>query len=141
MLEYYRDLAQQLVAMPGGHTKLREAYFGSLTLPVRIPADLLLSRRIIEGWMLHEDGVLALASGEHNDASLIWLSKDGEEILACFSSELQKAAREYAVTPLGLALLVLAMGGADDSRLKKLLPALHKASKELLLIAVCRLCG
>lgn len=109
--------------------------------PTGFPPTSLLSRRIIEGWMLHEDGVLALASGEHNNASLIWLSRDGEEILACFSSELQEAAREYAVTPLGLALLVLAMGGADDSRLKKLLPALHKAGKELLLIAVCRLCG
>ena len=58
-----------------------------------------------------------------------------------FPDELQKAARNAPSRLLGLALLALAMGGVDDSRLKKLLPALHKASKGLLLIAVCRLCG
>jgi hypothetical protein len=54
---------------------------------------------------------------------------------------LQQAARECGITPLGLALLALAMGGVDDSRLKIMLPALYKAAKGLLLIAVCRLCG
>lgn len=141
MLDYYRDLAQQLAAMPGGHANLREAYFGSLTLPTQIPGNIPSSREIIECWMLEEGGALALVSAGNDEVSLIWLRKDGEEILAGFSDELQKAAQECAITPLGLALLALAMGGVDDSRLKKLLPAMHKASKGLLLIAVCRLCG
>lgn len=141
MLEYYRDLAEQLAAMPGGSTNLREAYFGSLTLPDQISDDIFPSREIIEGWMLQDGDAIALVNAGNGDVSLLWLRKDGNEILAGYSEDLQKAAHECGITPLGLALLTLAMGGVDDSRLKKLLPALHKASKGLLLIAVCRLCG
>lgn len=137
MLEYYRDLAQQLVVMPGGHTKLREAYFGGVTAP----GGDVSSDKLIECWALAEGGLLALLDNRNNGTTLTWRRNDGEETIALFPEELQQAAREYAITHLGLALLVLAMGGIDDSRLKKLLPKLHKASKGLLLIAVCRLCG
>ncbi|MBU0593487.1 MAG: hypothetical protein KKH74_07115 [Gammaproteobacteria bacterium] len=141
MLDYYRDLAEQLAAMPGGHASLREAYFGGLTLPDPISGNIFPSREIIEGWMLQDGDAIALVSNEKDDTSLLWLRKGDEEVIADFSGELQEAARECGITLLGLALLALAMGGVDDSRLKIMLPALYKAAKGLLLIAVCRLCG
>lgn len=142
MLEYYRDLAEQLAAMPGGHANLRQEYFGTVTLPDPIPVLALSSGEIIEGWMLQGEGALALVSTKNGTATLIWLKKDGEENIAAFSVELWDAAHDFSITPLGLALLTLAMGGVDDGgRLKVLLPEVHKASKGLLLIAVCRLCG
>lgn len=142
MLDYYRDLAEQLAAMPGGHARLREEYFGSITLPEPIPESPYPAGEIIEGWMLKDEGILALVKTGNGDAPLMWLRHNGDmEAIAVFPGELPAVAQEFSITPLGLALLTLAMGGVDDGRLKILLPELHKASKGLLLIAVCRLCG
>lgn len=141
MLDYYRDLADQLAVMPGDHLRLREEYFGNITLPDPSPDYLPSCGDIIEGWTLKGKGTLALVDSGNGSLPLMWLQKDGEEAVAIFSGELLSAAREFNVTPLGLALLALAMGGVDDGRLKILLPDLHKACKGLLLIAVCRLCG
>ena len=142
MPEHYRDLAEQLAAMPGGHASLREEYFASLTLPDPVPGHITSScGKILDGWALQEKGMLALVSAENGDVPLIWLRPDDEEVIAVFPSSLLKAADEFTISPLGLALLALAMGSVADSRLRKLLPDLHKASKGLLLIAVCRLCG
>lgn len=141
MLEYYRDLAVQLAAMPGGHANLRQEYFNSVTLPDTIPDMVLSSGEIIEGWRLLEGGALILVSARNGASLLVWLRKDGEKTIAEFPAELREAARECSITPLGLALLALAMGGVDDGLLRKLLPDLHKAGKGLLLIAACRLCG
>lgn len=141
MLEYYRDLAEQLAAMPGGHANLRQEHFNSVTLPDAIPGINLSSGEIIEGWMLQEGGALALVGATGGAALLVWQGKDGDETIAEFSAGLREAAGEFSITPLGLALLALAMGGVDDGRLRKRLPDLHKAGKGLLLIAACRLCG
>lgn len=142
VLDYYRDLAEQLAAMPGGHANLRMEYFGSVTLPDPIPCHTPTSSMVIDGWLLQGEGALALISAENGDAKLAWLRNDDEESIAIFPGELQKAASKLSISPLGLALLALAMGGVDDNgRFKKLLPAAYKASKGLLLIAVCRLCG
>ncbi|MDO8893086.1 MAG: hypothetical protein Q7V00_14650 [Sulfurimicrobium sp.] len=142
MLEYYRDLAEQLAAMPGGHAKLREEFFGAVSLPGPIQGFSHTYGEIIDGWMLQGEGALAMVDAGDGDALLMRLGKDGGETIAHFSEELCEAAGEFSIAPLGLALLALAMGGVDDGgRLKKQLPELHKASKGLLLIAVCRLCG
>jgi hypothetical protein len=141
MLDYYRDLADKLAAMPGDHARLREEYFGSITLPDPSPGYALSCGEVIEGWTLNGKGTLALVDAGNGGLPLMWLRKDGEDALAVFSGDLLIAAREFTITPLGLALLALAMGGVDDGRLKILLPDLHKACKGLLLIAVCRLCG
>lgn len=142
MLEHYRDLAEQLAAMPGGHARLREEYFGSVTLPGPVSDSIWPSGEIVEGWILQGEGTLALAKAENGEPRLMWLRRNRDvEIIAAFPAELHTAAHEFSITPLGLALLTLAMGSVDDSRLKTLLPELHKASKGLLLIAVCRLCG
>ncbi len=141
MLEHYRDLAEQLAAMPGGHARLREEYFGSITLACTPTACSSCNDTVVETWALKAEGALALINTLNDDAQLVWLRESGEEAIAVFTGGLCAAAREYAISPLGLALLVLAMGSVDDGRLKKLLPDLHKASKGLLLIAACRLCG
>ncbi len=142
MPEHYRDLAEQLAAMPGGHASLREEHFASLTLPDPISGHIVSpTGEILDGWVLKEQGMLALISAKNGDVPLIWLRPDNEEVIALFPNSLLKAADEFTIAPLGLALLALAMGSVDDSRLRKLLPDLHKSSKGLLLIAACRLCG
>jgi hypothetical protein len=125
--EHYRDLAGQLAAMPGGVGNLREAFFGAQTLAEQGGA-----------WALAAGGWLVLDSAER----LLWRREGGEEMLLAYPPGLLAAAREFAVPPLGLALLVQAMGSVDDGgRLKRLLPDLSRAAKGLLLIAACRLCG
>lgn len=137
MLDYYRDLAEQLAAMPGGHENLRTEFFASVTTAEPVPAR----DSIITAWKLKNEGLLALLESGNGGAKLAWLGNEKEEELASFPHSLLAAANEFHLTPIGLALLALAMGGVDDKRLKTLLPELHKASKGLLLIAVCRLCG
>lgn len=142
MLEHYRDLAEQLAAMPGGHARLREEYFGSVTLPDPVSRCCALpGGTIVEAWALKAGGALALVDTLNGDAQLIWLRDGNEETIAAFPGGFCTAAGEFSVSPLGLALLVLAMGSVDDGHLKKALPELHKACKGLLLIAACRLCG
>ena len=142
MIEYYRDLADQLSAMPGGHARLREDFFGTLTLPDPSSGQVLTSGKIVETWLLNGEGSLALTDCGDDGTRLVWMRNGGEESIAGFPAGLHEAARQFSITPIGLALLALAMGGVnDEGRLKKLLPDLHKASKGLLLIAVCRLCG
>lgn len=150
MLEHYRDLADQLATMPGGPADLRGDYFGTVTL-AEAPADAAAQLKAVlgeghvppEAWALASGGLLALAESEDGNAQLVWLTDDGAaEVILDYLPGLGETAREYRVPPLGLALLVQAMGTADDGgRLRRLLPAVDKAAKGLLLIASCRLCG
>lgn len=148
MIEHYRDLADQLATMPGGAASLRMDYFASVTvesLPAgaeeRLRSALGGDYALAEGWALAEGGVLALAVAENGAARLVWLDAAAEPVLD-FPSGLAAAAVEYGIPPLGLALLVQAMGTVDDGgRLRRLLPQVDKAAKGLLLIASCRLCG
>ncbi len=150
MLEHYRDLADQLATMPGGPADLRGDYFGAVTLPdapadaeARLKAALGEGHSLAEAWPLAAGGLLALVESSDGGAKLVWLNEDGSaEPVLDYLLGLGEAAREYRVPPLGLALLVQAMGTADDGgRLRRLLPAVDKAAKGLLLIASCRLCG
>lgn len=149
MLEHYRDLADQLATMPGGPANLRGDYFGVVTLP-EAPADagaglktaLGENHALAEAWALVAGGMLALAEGPEGTAQLVWLKDGGVDAILDYPPGLVEAAREYGIPSLGLALLVQAMGTADDGgRLRRLLPAVDKAAKGLLLIASCRLCG
>lgn len=148
MIEHYRDLADQLATMPGGAASLRKDYFASVTV-ADLPADAEERLRfslggdyaLAEGWALAEGGVLALAVAGNGAARLVWLDADAEPVID-FPSGLAAAAAEHGIPPLGLALLVQAMGTVDDGgRLRRLLPQVDKAAKGLLLIASCRLCG
>lgn len=142
VLDYYRDLAEQLAAMPGGHASLRQDYFAGVTLAEPVASVVPAMGELLESWALVNGGALALSAVPGGDLQLAWLKADSAETLLSYPAALLQAAREFSITPLGLGLLALAMGGADDKgRLKQLLPDVHKASKGLLLIAVCRLCG
>jgi hypothetical protein len=150
MLEHYRDLADQLATMPGGPADLRGDYFGAVALP-DAPADAAAQLKAAlgeghvpaEAWALASGGLLALAESGDGNAQLVWLTDGGAaEVILDYPPGLAETAREYGIPPLGLALLVQAMGSADDGgRLRRLLPAVDKAAKGLLLIASCRLCG
>ena len=149
MLEHYRDLADQLATMPGGPAHLRADYFGAVTLP-EAPADAGAwpkaapgeNHVLAEAWALVAGGLLALAETADGAAQLVWLKDGGIDAILDYPPGLTETAREYNVPPLGLALLVQAMGTADDEgRLRRLLPTVDKAAKGLLLIASCRLCG
>lgn len=148
MIEHYRDLADQLATMPGGPDNLRADYFGAVTLAdvppgaERLKGALGEEYALAEAWALVSGGLLAVAEGPEGSARLAWLNADGAEPILDYPAGLVETAREYRVPPLGLALLVQAMGTADDDgRLRRLLPAVDKAAKGLLLIASCRLCG
>jgi hypothetical protein len=150
MLEHYRDLADQLATLPGGSANLRGDYFATVTLPeapadaaARLKAALGEGHVPAEAWALAPSGLLALAESSDGTAQLVWLKEDGAAaVILDYPPGLAETAREYGIPPLGLALLVQAMGTADDERrLRRLLPAVDKAAKGLLLIASCRLCG
>lgn len=149
MLEHYRDLADQLATMPGGPANLRSDYFCAITLPdapadaeARLKSALGENHILAEGWALSAGGLLALAEVPEGTAQLVWVKDDGSDTILDYPHGLAEVAREYNIPPLGLALLVQAMGTADDDGcLRRLLPAVDKAAKGLLLIASCRLCG
>lgn len=131
MLEYYRDLAEQLAHMPGGAKNLREEFFASVTQPSLEENT----------WPLKSGGTLTLATADGR-ASLLWKNENIQESIAEFPAGLPETALEFGIPAIGLAFLVLVMGGVSDGgKLKKQLPEVDKCAKGLLLIAVCRLCG
>lgn len=149
MLEHYRDLADQLATMPGGPANLRADYFATVTVSdipsggeERVKAAFGDGIVLAEAWGLAAGGLLALAELPDGNGRLVWLKDGGAESILDYPPGLAATAGEYGIPPLGLALLVQAMGTADDGgRLRRLLPAVDKAAKGLLLIASCRLCG
>jgi hypothetical protein len=131
MIEYYRDLAEQLANMPGGASNLREEFFGSVT---RTDSEK-------NAWHLKSGGTLALTTTD-GCTSLVWKNGSNQESIAEFPAGLLETALEFRIPAIGLAFLVLVMSGVSDGgKLKKLLPEVDKCAKSLLLIAVCRLCG
>ena len=90
-----------------------------------------------EIWRLHGDAHLEL-SGARLDARV----GGGTTELATLPQALLDEARQAGVSALLLALLALATGDVDGDRvLKKLLPRVDGAAKDLMLMTVCRLCG
>ncbi|MDP2828459.1 MAG: hypothetical protein Q8O37_07620 [Sulfuricellaceae bacterium] len=165
MIEYYRDLAEQLANMPGGAGNLREEFFGSVTLSMKVGLPLPTRKECPrrewqqscshgrdnppppagEGedvWTLKSGGTLALMAIPEGQSRLLWSNGDSMETIAEFPAGLSESALAFNIPAIGLAFLVLVMGGvSDDGMLKKILPEVDKCAKGLLLIAVCRLCG
>jgi hypothetical protein len=95
-------------------------------------------------WPLREGGRLCLQPSAA--ALLLTHEADGEQVeIARFGPALLAAATRAdapAVSPLVLALLAIAAGDVDDGRrLKRRLPGLDGAAKDLMLMTLCRLCG
>lgn len=133
MIEYYSDLAEQLANMPGGAHRLRQEFFAAATLE---------NGSNDQCWQLASGGAISLKNAPDGHLNLIWQTGEHSEALADYPPGLLEAAQEFTVPLLGLAFLVLVMGGVSDGgKLKKCLPEVNKCAKSLLLIAVCRLCG
>lgn len=141
MLDTFQELVWQLHRLPGGAAAAIPDFFaGVMAGPEETDAAGL------PRWPLREGGWLCLAGDAGGPLRLV---HDGEPI-AELPAELLAAARQDAddpsspptVSPLVLALVAIAAGHVDDQRrLKKALPRVDGAAKDLMLMTVCRLCG
>ncbi len=123
-LDPYQELAWQLHRLPGGAAAAIPDFFGALLLEAPSQAR----------WRFRAGGALELdATGE---------LRCGASPIAVFPPELFAAAEADAVPVMLLGLLALATGQVDgDRRLKRVLPKVDAAAKDLMLMTVCRLCG
>lgn len=146
MLEDLRELVWQLHRLPGGAEAAIPDFFGPL---LSGPPTHMADTGLVEAWPLLEGGQLGLlesAEGLH----LVRIDAAGTQTLAELPAELLDATRQTAddpasprtVSPLVLALMAIAAGRVeDDRRLKRALPRVDGAARDLMLMTVCRLCG
>lgn len=153
MLADWQELVWQLHRLPGGAEAAIPDFFGGslagaagLSPAVPTPA----AAPIIEAWPLREGGQLCLTGDEATGLRLSLLTDGDDAPIADLPGELLAAARQDAadpatpvtVSPMVLALLAVAAGHVEDGRrLKRLLPRVDGAAKDLMLMTVCRLCG
>ena len=146
VLEDLQELVWQLHRLPGGAEAAIPDFFGPLLAgPPTYAAD----PGMIEAWPLLEGGQLGLQHAP-DGLRLVHLDAAGVHALAELPAELLAAARQtaddssspFTVSPLVLALMAIAAGRVeDDRRLKRALPRVDGAARDLMLMTVCRLCG
>jgi len=146
MLEAFQELVWQLHRLPGGAQAAIPDFFSSLLAGSEEEAD-----QTLPCWTLREGGRLCLMSDPAGGT--LRLTHGTEliaELIAELPGDLLRAVRQDAddpasppiVSPMVLALLAIAAGDVDDGRrLKRLLPKVDGAAKDLMLMTVCRLCG
>lgn len=123
-LDPYQELIWQLNRLPGGAAAAIPDFFGRLLAETPQGAR----------WQFVQGGALEL----HSDGSLRY----GDRRIAEFPEALLSAAAAAAIPAMLLGLLALATGLVDgDRRLKAVLPKVDAATKDLMLMTVCRLCG
>lgn len=127
----FEELVWQLARLPGGREAAMPDFFGRLlSQPPQITED-------GEIWHLLDDVRLELSDNRlsanlHGDHNLI----------ATLPPALLDEAGKARISPLLLGLLALATGDVEGDRtLKKLLPKVDGAARDLMLMTVCRLCG
>jgi hypothetical protein len=127
----YEELVWQLGRLPGGMEAAMPDFFGPLLAgPIQADAD-------HETWPLHENARLELTG----DALSAHVGGSATRLATLPSALLDEAAKA-GLSPLMLGLLALATGDVEGDRtLKKLLPRVDGAAKDLMLMTVCRLCG
>ena len=127
----YEELVWQLSRLPGGMAAAMPDFFGQLLAGPVETTD------TGETWPLHDKARLEL-QGDRLSAHLA-----GETtLIATLPPALLDEAAKAELSPLLLGLLALATGDVDGDRLlKKLLPKVDGAAKDLMLMTVCRLCG
>jgi len=127
----YEELVWQLERLPGGSDAAIPDFFGHLL------AGPVSTHDGQETWPLLDGAGLELADAElraHIDNMAIPIATLPQALL----TEAEKAG----LSPLLLGLLALATGDVDGDRvLKKHLPKVDGAAKDLMLMTVCRLCG
>lgn len=127
----YAELVWQLQRLPGGQEAAIPDFFGRLLAgpPARVQG--------VEVWPLHDDARLELAQ-DHFQIVV----QDRHTPIATLPRALLDEAVKAGLSPLLLGLLALATGDVDGDRmLKKHLPQVDGAAKDLMLMTVCRLCG
>lgn len=131
-IEDWRELAAKLDLLHGAAPSAIPEYFGGLLMQ---PPN---TGHGSECWTFRECGQLILDPAGH----LIHAQVDVQTPIVCSPPELMQAAHEATVSPLLLTLLGIAVGHLDDGRrLKRCLPRVDGAAKDLMLMTVCRLCG
>ncbi len=139
--EDWAKLIEQLNTLPGGAARAEPDFFGSLITDQLAPVT---SEWDYEGWLLKDGRVLILRLDEmqHEGMRLFVVDPEDEHAIARADGQLMTAARASGTSPLILFLLALATGQIDDNkRLKIHAPKIDAASKDLMLMTVCRLCG
>lgn len=127
----YEELVWQLTRLPGGMEAALPDFFGPLLAGPPCSAN------DVEAWPLADDARLELRGGRLE----AW-SGGKPTPIAILPPSLLQEARKAGVSPLLLGLLALATGDVDGDRiLKKCLPRVDGAAKDLMLMTVCRLCG
>lgn len=127
----YEELVWQLARLPGGMEAAMPDFFGRLLEgPVETtPAG--------EIWPLRDSVQLELSANR-----LSACLHGGRNDIATLPQALLDEAGKARISPLLLGLLALATGDVEGDRtLKKLLPHVDGAAKDLMLMTVCRLCG
>lgn len=127
----YEELVWQLARLPGGMEAAIPDFFGPLLAgPIQADATL-------ETWPLHDNARLELTGD-----ALIAHGEGASTRIATLPPALLDEAAKAGLSPLLLGLLALATGDVEGDRtLKKLLPGVDGAAKDLMLMTVCRLCG
>lgn len=128
------EFLQQLERLPGGPSAAVPDFFGPQLAPDPAATE-------PHGFRLKEGGTLRLES----DGRLVHDAADADLLIVQLDPE-QLAAIQALATPampaLPLTLVAIALGAVDDGRrLKKALPKLDGAARDLMLMTVCRLCG
>jgi hypothetical protein len=147
------DFIRQLERLPGGPGAALSDFFGHLLAgsPTATLPDGIVPPRgtVIECWPLPESGALCLCRAPGPEgASLVHLTGSAVHEIASLDAVGLGIVEQAAATaggtgsPLLLALVAIAMGQVDDGRrLKKALPRIDGAARDLTLMTVCRLCG
>jgi len=127
----YEELVWQLTRLPGGMEAALPDFFGQLlTRPPEATQE-------GEVWHLLDGARLELRG-----AGLEAWSGGKATPIAILPQALLDEAGRADISPLLLGLLALATGDVDGDRvLKKCLPRVDGAAKDLMLMTVCRLCG
>lgn len=146
MLEKLQEMVWQLQRLPGGAAAAIPDFFAPLMAG---PEER--SEQSLTCWPLREGGSICLGPAAGGSALLLDYRVPAQtQAIAELPADLLRAARHdaddpaspYAVSPLVLGLLAIAAGDIDDGlRLKRLLPKVDAAAKDLMLMTVCRLCG
>lgn len=127
----YAELVWQLGRLPGGMDAALPDFFGSL---LGKPPEI---TPLGERWTLADDVCLEL-----QERQLRARLGDTFQDIATLPQALLDAATQAGVSPLLLALLALASGDVEGDRLlKRHLPRVDAAAKDLMLMTLCRLCG
>lgn len=135
----YAEYVRQLARLPGGPAAALADFLGPWLAGPEQEGD-----QGLPCWPIKTGGRLCLHR-QTEGRGLLLLHEDagqGVEIARYGEDLLEAVAQERAVSPMVLALLAIATGDVDDGlRLKRHLPALDGAARDLMLMTLCRLCG